>query len=138
MSKSTVMIPKVSHPKTRAGGKDYTEDDKEFHELEKLGGVREYKYLPYPAMRYKAEWDYSQAKVVVRDRIVESSREDDAAQAEGWTKGPDLALAAHEAREQEVARVAAEVAHTAETKMSDPAKREYRKRSASTDEHITE
>lgn len=134
---NAVLMPIVPHPKMKPGGKPYDEDDKEFHLLERDGGIREYRFLPYPAMLYRGTRGAS-GKVELEQRIVATEREGDEAKAEGWWAAPQAALDAFEQQAREVAQAAAEVAYVAETKLTGKAREDYRKRSAATEDHITE
>lgn len=129
-------LPTVSRPRTKADGSPYTQDDKEYWETEANGGVLKYEHVPFPTTLFRAETDDA-GRIVVRDRIVSSERECDEALAEGWTRHPDEAKDAHDAFHRDIARAAAEAAAAAE-RMSESARRDYKKRSAATEEHVTE
>ena len=136
MAKSP-MMPTVSHPKTKPGGKPYDEDDKEFHLLERDGGIRQFQHIPYPVMLYRGMFGLG-GKATLDQRIVESEREEDEAKGEGWMRDQQGALDAFEQQQRDVAQAAAETAFTAEKQMSPKAREEYRKRSAATGDHVTE
>lgn len=131
------MLPTVPHPRTRPGGEAYTENDKEFHLLERDGGIRQYVKLEYPAMRYRGMSDPDTGKAVCEQRIVGSEREDDDARPAGWCASPVEALAAFEQGARDVAESAARAAHQAQ-RMTEPAKREYFKKSRESEDHVTE
>ena len=132
-----VMLPIAAHPPTKPGGKPYTEDDKEFHHLVRDGGIREYRFLPYPAMFYRGTRGQS-GKVELDQRIAATEREADALKAEGWCAEQQAALDAFEQQLRDVAQAAAEAAYVAEKQMTPQAREEYRKRSAATEDHITQ
>jgi hypothetical protein len=133
---ASMLMPMVTNPRTKPDGSAYTKDDKEFWELERNGGVRRHEHRAYPAMLYQA-YTSDNGKVLTRDRIVATEREADAAKAEGWYAHPTDAIDAHEGSARAVARAAAEVAHAVQS-MSEPARKDYKKRSAETDTHVTE
>lgn len=129
-------LPTVPRPRTKPDGAPFTEDDKEFWETEANGGVLRYEPVAFPTTLFRAEHD-EQGRVVVRDRVVVSERAADEARAEGWYGHPDEARDALDGVHRDIARAAAEAAAAAE-RMSDSARRDYKKRSAATDEHVTE
>jgi hypothetical protein len=136
MSKSP-MMPVVSHPKTRPGGKPFDEDDKEFHLLERDGGIRQFQFMPYPVMLYRGTFGLH-GKTTLDQRVVESEGAEDEAKAEGWMRDQQGALDAFEQSQRDVAEAAAETAFVAEKKMSGKAREEYRKKSAASEDHVTE
>ena len=129
-------FPVAARPRTKPDGSPYTVDDKEYWLLEKDGGIRRHQHFDFPAMRYRGMRGEN-GKVVAEQRIVQTEREDEAAQAEGWCLGPDLAIEAFDAMARDVSRAAAETAYAA-TKLTDKAQREYQKRSAASADHITQ
>lgn len=136
MSTTTTLMPVVSGARTKPDGSPFTPDDKEYWELERNGGIRRYQFIPYPTTVYRADTGPT-GRVVLTSRIVQSEREHAEATAQGWYSHPDAAKDAHEASQQAIARAAAEAAHAAE-RLPEPAKREYKRRSAESPDHFTE
>lgn len=137
MSTEQVMLPIVPHPRTKPGGKPFDADDKEFHLLERDGGIREYRYLPFPAMYYRATRGAA-GKVELDQLVVRSEREADAAKADGWCAEQQPALDAYEQQMRAIAQAAAEAAYVAEKQMTPKAREDYRRRSAASEDHVTE
>ena len=129
-------FPTVSVPRTRPSGEAYTVDDREYWLLEGDGGIRRRQHFPYPSFRYRGVMGEG-GKPTTESKLVRSDAESAAAAGSGWHDTPALALEAYEQGQRDVARAAAEAAHTAE-RMPEPAKREYRRRSAESSKHVTD
>lgn len=140
MSTLPALMPMVSDPKKKSDGSDYGPDDREFYHLAGAdGGVRRYVYTPYPKTLYRATRNPETGKVDVASEIAQSERHANELLPKGWVMGgPDKAKDAFELIEQAQGQAAAELAHSVLTRGSEKAKREYTKRSADTDTHITE
>ncbi len=129
------VMPIVQRPKTKPSGEPFTVDDPEFWMLEKDGGIRRHVHMDFPKMLYRA-FQNDAGRIAWENTIVGSQREMDALDA-AWKDSPKVATDFYEGLQQDIARAAAEVAHSVE-RMTEPAKRQYRKRSADTSDHITE
>jgi hypothetical protein len=134
------LMPMVSDPKKKADGSAYGPDDREFYHLAGAdGGVRRYRYEPYPKALYRATRSTETGKVDVAMTIAQSERHADELLPQGWVMGgPDKAKDAFELIEQAQGQAAAELAHSVLTRGSEKAKRDYTKKSAETDTHLTE
>lgn len=140
MSTLPALMPMVSDPKKKADGSAYGPDDREFYHLAGAdGGVRRYRYEPYPKALYRATRSAETGKVEVASLIAQSERHADELLPQGWViGGPDKAKEAFELIEQEQGQAAAELAHSVLTRGSAKAKADYTRKSASTDTHVTE
>ena len=149
------LMPTVATPRTKPDGTPYTPEVRETHtehiggfpqqvqrvpyfELERNGGIRKFEVRHFPTTVFQAYADAStQGRVELRTAIAQHEAGMADLLAAGWYAEPDEARLAHEGAQQAVARAAAEVAHAAE-RLSEPAKREYKRRSAESPDHITE
>ena len=139
-------MPMVSHPPTKPNGDPYTVDDRQFWELNethlpddvKGRGIRRYQYFPYPRMLFKAVAGGMHRESFERI-TVQNEREHTARTASdpAWCESKSDAAAFYDQAQRDVARAAAEVAAAAES-MSDNAKREYRKKSATDPKHVVD
>jgi hypothetical protein len=147
-------MPLAPSAKRKNDGSPYTPEDAEtytthvagfaqqvqrvpFFELEQNGGVRRYEARYFPMTVFQAHTDGTQGKVTVRDTIAKNEQHLEELVAQGWHKHPDAAKDAYEGSQRAIAQAAAEVAYAAQS-MTEPARREYRKRSADSPTHITE
>jgi hypothetical protein len=140
------MMPLHPHAPTRPSGEPYTVDDREFWEYAEariphapeIGGVRQRVHLEWPKMIYKARNGRSDPEsfetqvVQSESHLTEIRRKDPA-----WQVGPTEASEFYEGLQRDIARAAAETAASVE-RMTEPAKRQYRKRSADSPTHVTE
>lgn len=129
-------------------GKPYDENDRAFWERhdrpyeengeQRLGGLREHRYMPYPKMLFKATDERGERDSFTR-QIVQSERHhgDVVAGDPAWKGSKAEATAYLTAQRHDEARHAAEAAYKAE-RMSEPAKRAYQKRSAESTAHAQE
>ena len=150
----TRLMPLVPNPRRKSDGLQYTDEDREattvigpdgvsqtvqrvpYFELVSNGGVRRYEFAPFPAMVYRGKAD-ALGKVQLDQDIAHGEAHLRELQADGWHTKQEAALEAYEQRQRDVARAAAETAASAQT-MSEPARREHRKKSADSPDHITE
>lgn len=137
-------MPMVANAPTKPNGEPYTQDDRQFwerndtHLPDGMRGVRAYQYCAYPRMLYKAVAGGMKRESFER-LIVQNEREHTATSERdpAWKESKTDAAAFYEGLQRDIARAAAETAAAAE-QMSDKAKREYKKRSAESSQHITE
>jgi hypothetical protein len=138
-------MPIVDHPSTKPNGEPFTVDDRAYWELQSTylkehggtTGIRRHVHLEYPKMLYRAK-DALRRPDSYEQKIVGSASEQaDVVRAGPWAETMDQAFALLNQQGETVARAAAEVAASAE-RMTEPAKRQYRKRSAESVEHVTE
>jgi len=149
------LMPLASSARRKSDGTAYTPEDREavsvivdgytqtqtrvpYFELSQNGGVRQFVHAAYPATVYKAYRDLTNGgKVALHAEVVRNDDERQKAAQRGFCALPGLAHDALELAEQDVARAAAETAYAAE-RMSEPARREHRKKSADSPDHVTE
>ena len=130
-------------------GKDlYTENDPEFWELanryfDKNGvptqGTREHRYMPYPKMLFKARDERNDPRESFERQTAQTERhhQDIVAGDPAWKGSKADATEYLTAKRNDEAKHAAEAAYKAD-RMSEPAKREYQKRSAESTKHAQE
>jgi hypothetical protein len=133
---------------TKADGAPLGENDRAFWEVahrpyeengeKKIDGIREYRYMPYPKMLYKSVNERMERDSFER-QIVQSERhhQDVIASDPAWKEQKAEAREYLTAQRNDEARHAAEAAYKAE-RMSEPAKREYKRRSAESTAHAQE
>lgn len=137
-------MPMVAHPPTKPNGDPYTQDDREFWELnathlpQGMRGVREHKYFAYPRMLYKAiaggmKRESFERLTVQNERQHRETVERDPAWCESKTDAAEF----YDRGARDVARAAAEVAASVQT-MGEKAKREYHRKSAVDPRHVTD
>lgn len=111
-------------------------DDYRYGEARGLRGPRVYQ--EYPKMLYKAGRSERTNKIELVDKqIAKDAQEEANLLSRGFTFGPDKAIEAQEAREREVATIAANRAFN-DRNLSDAAKREVAAIEDATPDHVAE